>query len=115
VVSRGGFSFVEPQGRRHVGVRLVEYQRVRKGAGISNRTINMDVAALRRVLKRAGRWRAPEQHVEQLREAQSLIRRALTGEEEKRLLGAAASNPEWAHRAEEVLRSLSHAELETVQ
>jgi integrase len=57
----------------------------------------MDVAALRRVLKHFKRWRALEQHVEMLADSPSLIGRALTGEERKRLLDAAASNPEWMH------------------
>jgi len=76
---------------------IQKYQHVRKAAGKSNRTTNMDVAALRRVLKHFKRWRALEQHVEMLPESESLIGRALTGEERKRLLEAAASNPEWAH------------------
>lgn len=73
------------------------YQRVRKDAGISNRTVNMDVTALRRVLQRAGRWRALAQLVKRLPDHGSMIGQALTGEQQKILLKAAASNPEWAH------------------
>src|SRR5207247_2669213 len=78
--------------------RAIEaYQKARLDAGKANRTTNMDIAALRRVLKRFGRWRALEQHVELLPESQSLIGRALTGEQQKRLFEAAASNAATAY------------------
>jgi hypothetical protein len=48
---------------------ITKYQRVRKDAGISPRTINMDVAALSRVLKYCGRWRSLQEHVEFLQES----------------------------------------------
>jgi integrase len=76
---------------------IAKYQSDRRAMGKSNRTTNMDIAALRRVLKHFGRWRALEQHVELLHESPSMIGRALTGEEQKRLFEAAASNAEWAH------------------
>jgi len=79
------------------GAAIARYQRVRRDAGISNRTINMDVGVLSRLLKHCGRWRAVKDHVELLPESRSLIGRALTGEERDRLLLAAASNPEWEH------------------
>ena len=78
-------------------VSIQKYQRARKDAGLSNRTINMDVGALSRVLKHSGRWRTLEQHVEFLPESESMIGRALTAEEQTRLFDAAASNPEWEH------------------
>jgi integrase len=77
--------------------RIADYQQVRHDAGISNRTINMDVGALLRVLKAAGRSRGLEGNVRALPERQSLIGRALTRDEQKRLFDAAASNPEWEH------------------
>jgi integrase len=43
------------------------------------------------------RWRPLAEHVETLPESPSLIGRALTAEEQKRLSEAATSNPEWAH------------------
>jgi integrase len=76
---------------------IAKYQRVRKDAGLSNRTINMDVGALSRVLKHSGRWRALAEHVQFLPETESMIGRALTGEEQTRLFEAAASNHEWEH------------------
>ena len=77
--------------------RVAEFQQARHDAGISNRTINMDVGVLLRVLKASGRHRILEGSVRPLPERQSLIGRALTREEQKRLFDAAASNPDWEH------------------
>jgi integrase len=77
--------------------RIAEYQRARHDAGVANRTINMDVGVLRRVLKSCGRWRALADHVENLPERQRPVGRALTADERVRLFEAAASNPEWEH------------------
>ena len=76
---------------------VAEYQNRRRAAGISNRTINMDVGALSRVLKHCGCWRRLKEHVKALPEGQAIIGRALTGEERDRLFAVAASNPEWEH------------------
>ena len=76
---------------------IAEFQRTRHEAGIANRTINMDVGVLSRVLKSCGRWRALADHVHNLPERQHPVGRALTAEERKRLFAAAASNPEWEH------------------
>lgn len=74
------------------------FQARRKLDGVSNRTINMDVGALRKVLKRYGHWRRLEDHVSMLSETQGApVGRALTPEEQNRLFEAAASNPEWEH------------------
>ena len=43
---------------------IAEFQRTRHEAGIANRTINMDVGVLSRVLKSCGRWRALADHVQ---------------------------------------------------
>jgi hypothetical protein len=37
---------------------IADFQRARHDAGIANRTVNMDVGVLSRVLKFCGRWRA---------------------------------------------------------
>jgi integrase len=72
------------------------FQAKRKLDGVSNRTVNMDVGALRKVLKRYGHWRRLQDHVTMLSEAEGPpIGRALTPEEQKRLFEAAAGNPEW--------------------
>jgi len=74
------------------------FQAKRRLEGASNRTINMDVGALRQVLKRFKQWRRLEDDVKMLTEAGGVpVGRALTPEEQKRLFEAAASNPEWAH------------------
>ena len=78
-------------------VTIADFQRARFDAGIANRTINMDVGVLSRVLKACGRWRALADHVKNLPERQRPIGRALTSEERRRLFDVAASNPEWEH------------------
>jgi hypothetical protein len=76
---------------------IAEFQRTRHDAGTANRTINMDVGVLSRVLKSCGRWRALPDHVHNLPERQHPVGRALTADERKRLFQSAASNPEWEH------------------
>ena len=76
---------------------IAGYQKTRHEAGTANRTINMDVGALRRVLKHCSRWQALQHRVQNLPELQGPIGRALTHEEQQRLFEAAASNPEWEH------------------
>ena len=74
------------------------FQAKRRLEGSSNRTINMDVGALRQVLRRFKQWRRLEDDVKMLTEAGGApVGRALTPEEQKRLFAAAASNPEWEH------------------
>jgi integrase len=74
------------------------YQAKRKLDGVSNRTVNMDVGALRQVLKRYKHWRRLEDDVTMLTEAGGEpIGRALTNEEEQRLMTTAQTNPEWEH------------------
>jgi integrase len=74
------------------------FQAKRKLDRVSNRTVNMDVGALRKVLKRYGHWRRLQDHITMLSEAEGPpIGRALTNEEQKRLLETAAGNPEWEH------------------
>ena len=74
-----------------------DFQKVRHEAGIANRTINMDVGSLRRVLKHCGRWQGLQHRVRNLPEQQGPVGRALTLDEQRRLFEAAASNPEWEH------------------
>src|SRR5918996_1647891 len=74
------------------------FQAKRRLEGSSNRTINMDVGALRQVLRRFKQWRRLEDDVKMLTEAGGApVGRALTPVEQKRLFEAAASNPEWEH------------------
>ena len=74
------------------------FQAKRKLDRVSNLTVNMDVGALRKVLKRYGHWRRLQDHITILSEVEGApIGRALTNEEQKRLLETAAGNPEWEH------------------
>lgn len=55
------------------------FQAKRKVDRVSNRTVNMDVGTLRKVLKRYGHWRRLRDHVTMLSEAEGVpIGRALT-------------------------------------
>jgi integrase len=76
---------------------IAEFQHARHDAGKANRTINMDVGVLSRVLKSCNRWRALADHVKNLPERQRPVGRALTPEERERFFDAAASNAEWEH------------------
>jgi integrase len=74
------------------------FQARRRLDGASNRTINMDVGALRQVLKRFKQWRRLEDDVKMLTESGGApIGRALTPGEQVRLFEAAAGNAEWEH------------------
>lgn len=93
--------------KRHLGdVKLTTitrktiegFQAKRRLERASNRTINMDVGALRQVLRRFKQWRRLEDDVRMLTETGGApVGRALTPPEQKRLFDAAASNPEWEH------------------
>ena len=77
---------------------LEGFQAKRRLEGASNRTVNMDIGALRRVLKRFKQWRRLEDDVKMLTESGGApIGRALTAEEQDRLLDVAQGNPEWQH------------------
>lgn len=82
-----------------ISSRVIEgFQAKRRLEGAGNRTVNMDVGALRQVLKRFKQWRRLEDDVKMLTEAGGEpIGRVLTSEEQERLLKAAEANPEWEH------------------
>ena len=82
-----------------ISSRVIEgFQAKRRVEGASNRTVNMDVGALRQVLKRFKQWRRLEDDVKMLTESGGEpIGRVLTSEEQERLLKAAEANPEWEH------------------
>ena len=71
-----------------------QYTTSRKAAGLANRTINMEVGCLSRVLKRAKRWHLLADELKPLPERRD-VGRALAHEEKVRLVKAAASRPEW--------------------
>ncbi len=66
--------------------------RAKKGAGPSY--INMEMGAIRRILKRAKRWHLVAEDLRPLKERRS-VGRVLTQEEKVRLLKMAETKPEW--------------------
>jgi len=74
---------------------ISRYQSKRRDAGISNRTINMDVGVLSRVLDSHKCWRRIKGEVKFLPEHNAEIGRALTQEEQDRLFHVAASQSRW--------------------
>jgi len=71
-----------------------EYVAHRKSANLSNRTINMEVGCLSRMLKRAKRWHLLADEITPLPERHD-IGRALTPQQKADLIKAASSKPEW--------------------
>ena len=71
-----------------------EYIAQRKASGAANRTVNMEIGALRRILKRAKRWHSIADDVPHLPERCD-IGRALSFEEKSRLLRMVLAKPEW--------------------
>ena len=71
-----------------------EYIARRKKQEASNRTLNMELGILRRILKRAKRWHLIAEDCKPLPERRD-IGRALAHEQKVKLLKAAASRPEW--------------------
>ena len=82
-----------------ITARTIEgFQAKRRLEGASNRTVNMDVASLRQVMKRFKQWRRLEDDVKMLTEAGGEpVGRVLSAEEQERLFKTAESNPEWEH------------------
>ena len=76
------------------GDAIRQYIAHRKGQGISNRTVNLELGILGRVLKRAKRWHLVADELKPLPERRN-VGRALSYEEKVRLLKTAASKPEW--------------------
>jgi integrase len=71
-----------------------QYVNQRKAAKLSNRTINMEVGCLARILKRAKRWHLFVDEIKPLPECHD-IGRVLTPEQKATLLKTASSKPEW--------------------
>lgn len=68
-----------------------KYQKARIATGASNRSVNMEIGALRAILKRAGLWARIQPGVEMLPERDD-VGHALTPDEEKALLSACAES-----------------------
>jgi integrase len=71
-----------------------DYIAHRKQQGAANRTLNMELGILRRILKRARRWHLLAEDVKPLPERHN-VGRALQHGEKLKLLKTAASRPEW--------------------
>jgi integrase len=71
-----------------------QYVARRKDANLSNRTINMEVACLGRILKRAKRWHLIADEIKPLPERHD-IGRVLSHEQKARLIRTALSKPAW--------------------
>jgi integrase len=76
--------------------RVAAYQRQRLVAGVSPRTINMELGVLRRLLGRFGLWAPLASHLEMLPENPRAIR-VLTADEKQRLFATARSSGRWMH------------------
>ena len=71
-----------------------QYIASRKSAGLSNRTVNMEVGCFSRVLKRSKRWHLVAEELKPLPERRD-VGRALRYEEKVRLVTVAGGKPEW--------------------
>jgi integrase len=80
---------------RGINIELVRaYQQARIREGVAPRTVNMEGQLLRSVLKHHGQWKLEEGY-ERLPEPLSELGRALSPEEEVRLLDTARSRESW--------------------
>ena len=73
---------------------IVEYQIARRKAGVSGRTVNMEVGLLRRVLKKHKQWARLADDVRMLPERPAAAR-VLSPEEKAHLLQTARTRPDW--------------------
>jgi len=73
---------------------LSDYVTARKSEAIGNRTLNIEIGVLRKILKRWKLWGALSEHYRALPEPKD-IGRALSPSEESRLFAVASAKPEW--------------------
>lgn len=73
--------------------RIGKYKAIRQGESASNRTINMELATVRMILKHFKLWRAIEEDVKMLREDKT-IGKALSSDQETRLIEACRKSPQ---------------------
>src|SRR5215831_3259512 len=74
--------------------RIIEYRAWRAEQGVGPATLNAELGILRRIMKRARIWARVADEIRPLREP-STIGKALTQEEQQRLLRTAVMRPEW--------------------
>jgi integrase len=73
---------------------LLAYRESRAKSGTGTAYVNMEMGAIRRILKRAKRWHVVAEDIRPLRE-RGEVGRAMAHEEKLRLLRPAAIRPEW--------------------
>jgi integrase len=86
--------FTETPLRRITAEMIVDYQVQRKAAGVSGRTINLEVGLLRRILKKHKQWWRLAEEVRMLPETPKPAR-VLSAEEKAKLLQLSATKPAW--------------------
>jgi len=74
---------------------IAGYQRMRRATGISGRTLNMEIAVLRAMMKRAKVWSIVAEDVKLDRENTHVIGRVLNKEDKETLFKTAATKEEW--------------------
>jgi len=77
---------------------ITDYQRIRLQSGAQGRTVNIEIATLRQVLKASDLWLALAGKVRMLRERHD-VAKALTPQQEHALLGATAKTDSACHTA----------------
>ena len=85
---------------------VLEYQTQRKSAGVSGRTINLEVGLLRRVMKKFKEWARIVDDIKMLPERPKPAQ-VMTAEEKRRLVELAASKPEWGNACSAALLALN--------
>jgi integrase len=73
---------------------LLSYRESRAKCGTGSVYVNMEMGAIRRILKRAKRWHLLAEDIRPLKERRE-VGRAMAHEEKARLLRLAAARPEW--------------------
>lgn len=74
---------------------IAAYQRARLAAGLSGKTINMDIGVLRLLMKRAKCWRIVSDDIRLFPKRGRIVGRALSPEQKVQLFRTAGSKPEW--------------------
>jgi integrase len=74
---------------------IAAYQRTRLAAGLSGKTINMDIGVLRLMMKRAKCWRIVADDIKMFPKRGHIVGRVLTPEQKAQLFQTAGSKPEW--------------------
>ncbi len=80
--------------KRITAALILKYQTERKAKGLANKTVNLEVALLRQILKKHRQWKRIAEDVEMLPK-QTKPARVMTPEEKAKLLTLAASRPDW--------------------